>query len=159
MIKNILGCDFKYEDDKMYRLDKRNNKWNCCNDVKPNNFGYIQITINKKNYLLHRVIYKYFNEDFDLKFSYNNEIDHININKSDNRIENLRLVNSSQNNKNKNKFKNCSSKYKGVCWYKITSKWMATITINGKSKNLGYFDIEEDAYLAYKKVNDEIMNI
>jgi hypothetical protein len=34
MIKNILGADFKYEDDKMYRLHKQSKKWNCCNDNK-----------------------------------------------------------------------------------------------------------------------------
>jgi hypothetical protein len=155
MIKNILECDFKYENDKMYRLDKRNNKWSCCNDSKPGRDGYIRIEINKKMYSLHRIIYKYFNEDFDLTYSHNNQIDHIDINKLNNKIENLRIVNQSQNQRNKNKRQNCSSKYKGVSWSKPNSKWKAAITINGKSKYLGYFDNEEDAYFAYKKVNDE----
>ena len=103
MIKNILNCDFKYENDKMYRFNKKHNKWNCLNDNKPNKFRYIRICINKKHYALHRIIYKYFNEDWDISYSHNNQIDHININSLDNRIENLRVVDSSQNQRNQKK--------------------------------------------------------
>ena len=46
MIKNILECDFKYEDDKMYRKFKT--KWICCNDNKSEKLGYIRISINNK---------------------------------------------------------------------------------------------------------------
>ena len=159
MIKNILGSDFKYENDKLYRLDKRNNKWSCCNDNKPSGKGYIPIKINKKIYKLHRLIYKYHNEEWDMIYSHNNEIDHININPLDNKIENLRILNCSQNCRNQNKKKNCSSKYKGVSWSKVISKWRAQIKINGKTKHLGLFDNEEEAYLAYKKEYDELMNI
>jgi hypothetical protein len=159
MIKNILGIDFKYENDKLYRLSKKTNKWCCCNDLKSHN-GYIRITINKKMYLLHRLIYKYFNEEWDITdSSYNNLIDHFDINPLNNRIENLRVVNNSINNRNKNKFKNCSSKYKGVSWNKQRNKWKVSITIDGKSKHLGLFDNEEEANECYKKVYDEIMNI
>ena len=157
MIKNILGYDFKYEDDKMYRLHKYTNKWNCCNDLKGNKKGYIRIAINKKRYYLHRIIYKYFNEEWDITYSHSNQIDHIDINPSNNRIENLRIVNNSQNLKNRNKFKNCSSKFKGVSWNKQNNKWKAHISINGKSKHLGYFEKEEEAAEAYKKKYDEIM--
>ena len=159
MIKNILGVDFKYEDDKLYRLHKQSKKWRCCNDNKPEKLGYIRIKINKKLYALHRLIYKYHNEDFDLTYSYNNEIDHININSLDNRIENLRLATCSQNTRNQNKRKNCSSKYKGVSWDKQNNKWGAQIRINGKTKHLGSFTNEDEAYLAYKKKYDELMNI
>lgn len=158
MIKNILGCDFKYEDNKLYRLNKYTYEWTCCNDNKPNK-GYITIRINKKHYLLHRLVYKYHNDDFDITdTSYNNLIDHININPLDNKIENLRVVNHSQNCRNQNKKKNCSSKYKGVSWDKRNSKWEARIRIDGKKKHLGNFINEEEAHLAYKKVYDELMN-
>ena len=159
MIKNILGTDFKYEDDKLYRLHKQSKIWNCCNDLKGNKKGYIQICINNKKYLLHRVIYKYFNEEWDITdSSSNNQIDHIDINPINNRIENLRRVNQSQNNRNQNKRKNCSSQYKGVSWHKRDSKWFAQIRIDGKLKHLGYFTNEEEAYECYKKVYDEIMD-
>ena len=156
MIKNILGCDFKYEDDKMYR--KLKTKWKCCNDIKANK-GYIRIGINKKMYLLHRVIYKYFNDEWDLTDSSSkNQIDHIDINPLDNRIENLRRVNNSQNQRNKNKKKNCSSQYKGVYWHKQNNKWLAYIRIDGKIKHLGSFTNEEEAAEVYKKKYHEIMD-
>tara|TARA_R110000796_G_C14198698_1_gene391546 strand:+ start:7 stop:483 length:477 start_codon:yes stop_codon:yes gene_type:complete len=158
MIKNILGSEFKYENDKIYKLDKRNNKWSCCNDLKTSK-GYISVNINKKLYALHRLIYKYHNEDWDITYSNNNVIDHININPLDNRIENLRLVNKSQNSRNKNKKENCSSKYKGIYWDKSINKWVASIRINYKKKYLGLFDNEEEAHLAYKKAYDELMNL
>jgi len=156
MIKNILGCDFKYENDKLYR--KLKSKWNCCNDIKGHSRGYIQIGINNKLYYLHRVIYKYFNEEWDITdSSSNNQIDHININPLDNRIENLRVLTHSQNNRNQKKRKNCSSQYKGVNWNKQNNKWKAQININGKVKYLGLFTNEEEAAETYKKINNEIM--
>tara|TARA_R110000796_G_scaffold31159_1_gene82892 strand:- start:1266 stop:1739 length:474 start_codon:yes stop_codon:yes gene_type:complete len=155
-MKNILGIAFKYEDDKLYRLNKYTNEWSCCSNLKGNNKGYIRIKINKKMYYLHRLIYKYFNEEWDLTdTSYNNLIDHIDINPSNNKIENLRIVNNSQNTRNQNKKENCSSTYRGVCWHKSNSKWGASICINYKLKHLGYFANEEEAHLAYKKVYDE----
>ena len=158
MIKNILGCDFKYENDKMYRLHKQTNKWSCCNDLKPRPIGYIRIEINNKCYYLHRIIYKYFNEDWDINNNpRKNPIDHININTLDNRIENLRLVTVSQNSRNINKRPNSSSKYIGV--RRKYNKWEASITINRKVKYLGLFDTEEEAYECYKKKYDEIMNL
>ena len=157
MIKNILECDFKYEDDKMYRKFKT--KWICCNDNKSEKLGYIRIRINKKLYLLHRVIYKYFNPDWDITdTSNNNLIDHFDIDPTNNKIENLRLATRSQNNRNIKKKENCSSKYRGVFCNKSTSKWRASIRINSKAKHLGYFINEEEAYLAYKKACDELMN-
>ena len=156
MIKNILGVGFEYEEDKLSRELKT--KWNCCNDLKVNTNGYIKIKINKKIYYLHRVIYKYFNEEWDITdISHNNQIDHININPLDNRIENLRVLTHSQNNRNQKKRKNCSSQYKGVYWHKQNNKWLAYIRIDGKIKHLGSFTNEEEAAEAYKKINNEIM--
>jgi hypothetical protein len=159
MIKNILGCEFKYEDDKMYRFDNKHKKWNCCNDNKVNNSGYIHIGINKKKYRLHRLIYKYHNEDWDITdISLNNLIDHKDINKTNNKIENLRILNHSQNQRNIKKRENCSSKYMGVSWNKQKNKWTAQIQINNKVKNLGYFDNEEEAREAYQIAYNELMN-
>jgi len=158
MIKNILGCDFKYENDKMYRLNKRTNEWSCLNDNKPMPL-YIRIVINDKKYLLHRIIYKYFNPDWDITdTSTNNYIDHKDQNKLNNKIENLRVFNNSQNQRNKNKKSNCSSKYTGVNKLKNDKKWRARISINGISQHLGLFDTEEEAYNEYKKKYDELMN-
>lgn len=67
-------------------------------------------------------------------------IDHINQNKSDNRISNLRSANHSINAQNKNDAKGYS-KYK--------EKWRARIKINQKDIILGFFDNEDDARKAY----------
>ena len=156
MIKNILGCDFKYEDDKMYRLHKYRKKWNCCSNNKSNT-KYIQIKINKKMYYLHRIIYKYHNDDWDITdISKNNYIDHIDNNTTNNKIENLRVLTSSQNNRNRKKKENCINEYIGV--EKSDNKWRARITINGKKIHLGMFDTELEAHLAYQKKYNELMN-
>lgn len=78
------------------------------------------------------------------------DIDHINGNGLDNRKCNLRICTHSENHQNRNKISTKStSKYKGVYWYKSTSKWRALIQINGKQKSLGYFEREIEAAKAY----------
>tara|TARA_R110000782_G_scaffold35048_2_gene83985 strand:+ start:43 stop:570 length:528 start_codon:yes stop_codon:yes gene_type:complete len=158
MIKNILGAEFKYEDDKMYRLHKQNKIWNCCNDMKPEKNGYIRIRIDNKKYLLHRLIYKYHNENWDITDrSKNNQIDHIDINETNNKIENLRVLTSSQNLRNKNKKENSNNKYRGV--YKSSkNRWRARISIGGENKHLGVFKTELEAHLVYEKKCKELMN-
>lgn len=78
------------------------------------------------------------------------EVDHINGDKLDNRRENLRLVNRSQNMWNRKKQKG-TSKYKGVYWNRRCRKWFAQIQHNGKFHYLGLHDNEEDAALAYQE--------
>jgi hypothetical protein len=41
------------------------------------------------------------------------------------------------------------TKAKGYCWHKPAKKWMAYIRLNGKGKNLGYYDTEDEARQAY----------
>ena len=65
-------------------------------------------------------------------------------------------MNHSENNRNRNKFKNCSSKYKGVYWDINLNKWLSQININNKKKYLGSFETEEEAYLVYKKEYDNL---
>ena len=67
-------------------------------------------------------------------------------------------MNSSQNQRNKNKRENCSSKFIGVSWHKPNRKWEAQISIVGKVKHLGLFDTEEEAHLVYQIQYDKIMN-
>ena len=74
-------------------------------------------------------------------------VDHINGNTLDNRKCNLRQITQSQNTLNRSS-KKSSSKYIGVYYHKITKKWAATISIDGKSIYLGIFDREQDAALA-----------
>jgi len=79
-------------------------------------------------------------------------VDHINHNGLDNRRANLRPADKKQNAYNRRKSKNKKGKYKGVYWHKHSNKWYAVIWIDGRMKNLGYFDSEEDAAKTYDKI-------
>ena len=107
------------------------------------NNGYIAIHFDGKRYLAHRLawlyIYGYFPE---------NNIDHINRNKKDNRISNLREVSQQCNIRNSKLRKTNKSGVTGVCWYKNAGKWLAHIKINNKAVHLGRFDDKKDAVRA-----------
>lgn len=75
-------------------------------------------------------------------------VDHVDNDKSNNRLENLQLI-SQRENTSKDK-KGYSSQYVGVTWHKATSKWVSRIVIEGKSKYLGLFTNEIEAAEAYQ---------
>lgn len=77
------------------------------------------------------------------------QIDHINHDRKDNRIENLREASASENGKNRRSRPNASSKYLGVCFDEKRNKWRAEITDMYKKKSLGRFSTEEEAATAY----------
>lgn len=110
------------------------------------NTGYTMIGINKKNYLAHRLAWLYVYGKFP-----KNGTDHINRNKSDNRIENLRDVNQLENMKNKSKYKNNKSGIIGVNWHKRDKKWMVQIQINNKKIHFGCFELKVDAIKVRKQ--------
>ena len=70
------------------------------------------------------------------------EIDHIDRNRSNNKISNLRYVTKSKNQHNRNNTK-------GYCLDKENNKFLSPISLNNKSIHLGYFDTEEEAKQAY----------
>jgi len=73
-------------------------------------------------------------------------IDHINGDKGDNRIANLRSVSNAENRKNQATRKDNTSGVQGVYWDRRNQKWMAKIQVEGKTVNLGrYSSIEEAA--------------
>jgi hypothetical protein len=109
--------------------------------------GYIQIKIDGKLYKAHRLAWLYVYKEFP-----ENEIDHINEIKDDNRIVNLRLATKRQNMQNiSNPRADNKSGYLGVCWHNRYKKWYAQISINNKKKYLGYFNTAEEASKAYIK--------
>jgi hypothetical protein len=117
--------------------------------------GYFRATINKKIYLAHRIIFM-MHHGFVPKI-----IDHINGNRSDNRIDNLRVASNNQNAWNRIANKNSTNPIKGIRLHK-DNKWEARIQVNKKSKYLGVFDDIELAELvvveARNKYHKEFAN-
>jgi hypothetical protein len=126
----------------------RNDKTNKIMKLS-NRRGYLRIGLRKdgiqKYFSLHQLMGLHFIPNP------NNypQIDHINGEKNDNRLENLRWCNQSQNERNKKKRANCSSQYLGVRWK--NKKWEAEIKINGKKKYLGRFNTELEAFNCWKQ--------
>lgn len=108
-----------------------------------NSKGYIQIIINKARYKAHRLawlyVYGYFPE---------NEIDHINRVRHDNRIDNLREVSRSCNVRNIGNPCHNTSGVKGVVWHGQNKKWRAQISIKNRCIYIGTFDDFGEAVFA-----------
>ena len=114
-------------------------KWNV------NQYGY---AMKQNKDIIHRYIIEYFEKKVIPK---NYVIDHINHIRLDNRVENLRISSISENNHNRTKRKNTSSKYIGVSYSKYASKWSSLITFEKKRYNIGNFSTEKEAAEAYNK--------
>lgn len=105
----------------------------------------------KENKTLHLLVAKtFFNHFSD---GHTIVIDHINGDKTNNNINNLRMVTHRDNisvcyRKNKDSI---TSSLPGVSWFCRDNKWQAGICINGKRKNLGLFNSETEAYDVYQK--------
>lgn len=108
--------------------------------------GYRNVRIDMKYYLEHRVIWIMHIGDIPEGYF----IDHRDNIKDNNDIDNLRLATRPQNHYNVPRKKNNTSGYKGVSFRRKTGKWMPTIRMNGKSKNLGSYDTPEQAHEVYK---------
>ena len=84
-------------------------------------------------------------------------VDHINHDKQDNNVENLRIT--TQRGNCSNRSKQYTSKYVGVSWHKPMGKWQAKIKINGKENYLGLFTNELEASNAYQEKLKEVSNV
>ena len=109
-----------------------------------NGSGYVQIKLTGKCYQAHRLAWLYEYGVFPVA-----DIDHIDQDKTNNRIANLRTATRSENKQNVGLQRNNTSGYKGVVWAKHVSKWRAEIKINRKLRHLGYFTDVVDATAAY----------
>lgn len=112
--------------------------------------GYEMVSLSKngkvRKFTVHRLVLKTFVCD-DKRM-----IDHINSVRSDNRLINLQYITNQQNvlkgNSIKKKRLNCHSKFVGV--YKDKNKWNSSIKVNGHNFNLGNFEHEYSALIAYE---------
>ena len=106
--------------------------------------GYVQIgfSVNGKSYMFsaHRLAWLYEYGGFPSE-----NLDHLNHNKTDNSIINLRIATNRENLRNQSMSSNNTTGYTGVSFNKHADKYEAYITVNYKRKHLGCFENVEDA--------------
>ena len=148
-IKSIF--DYDEASGKLYW--KVNRKGHCVKD-KPVGYlgsnGYLRTTVCCKHYFNHRLIwfyhYGYFPESF---------IDHIDKDRLNNRIENLREVTHQCNLRNSKLNKNNKSGIKGVFLFK--KEWIAQIQVNKKTIRL-YKGLDREEAIAHRLAGEQAIN-
>lgn len=119
--------------------------------------GYYSCALNKNNkskhFLTHRLLAKEFiNNPLNKKC-----VNHIDSERTNNKLENLEWVSHRENNCHRKLTKNTTSKYTGVHFNKSVKKWCSNIFLNKKLIHLGTFLTEEEAYKKrcdFEKEND-----
>ena len=127
-------------------------RWKVCHHKSragtiaghPSNEGYIVIKFGKHIYRAHRLAWFYVYGQWP-----NNQIDHIDGDKSNNQIANLREATNAQNMCNKRAHRDNPSGLKGVTFHKLSGKWGAQIMVNYRKIWLGVFDDKLTAHAAY----------
>lgn len=101
--------------------------------------NYLHIQIMGRKYKAHRVAW------FLYYGCWPRELDHIDHDRSNNKLKNLREVTSTENSKNRSRRSNNTSEKVGVSFYKPNGRWCAKIQDSGIQKHLGYFETKEEA--------------
>lgn len=117
----------------------------------PHSAGYIAINMSEYPYLAHRLVWLWLYGRLP-----KNEIDHINHNRKDNRLCNLREVSGAENKRNASKRVDNKSGYVGICWSSRRNKWRANIFTNHKQYFLGEFRDISDAIAARKRAEIDL---
>jgi hypothetical protein len=141
LTQDYLKQLFTYDNGKLFWRVSRTNSVRIGNEAGStrNDNGRRIINLDGKVVYAHRMIFLFHHGWLPA------EIDHIDRNPSNNRIENLRSVTRAENQRNTGLRKDNTSGVKGVCWYEPTKRWTAQIRINGVRKRLGYFKNLEEA--------------
>jgi hypothetical protein len=146
LTKEYLQKLFEYKDGQLYWNEPPRLKGKVAGGSRNDGYKTIQIKIAKNSFqriLAHRVI-------FMMHYGYMPEVvDHIDRNRGNNRIENLRQCTFQQNLWNQSVRKNTKSGYKGVYWSEKINVWNVYIAVDKKLKYFGsYKDIKEAAKIA-----------
>ena len=125
---------FYYQDGKLMRKHSSGNYKAHTEVGSSAGSRYAATTFKGKRMLVHRIIYAIMHNEMP------EMLDHINGNSLDNRIENLRKANASQNGQNKKTMPSNKSGAKNVHWLNSRNKWRVCIRINKTIKHIGLFD-------------------
>lgn len=160
-VRNLLFYDFdrgtllwKKRASELFKTDRDMAAWNTRYAGQRafgtiGRSGYFQGAIFGRVYKAHRVIWLLHTGAWPTL-----EIDHINGDKLDNRIRNLREASRAENCRNKGITRANTSGFKGVYWDRSRLKWAAVIRDReGKQINLGAFSSPETAHAAYCEVS------
>lgn len=138
----------------------KNNKNNKTLKPIKDSWGYSRVNLynnrKRKTFKIHHLVCNHFMDNFE-----NNIIDHIDRNKENNNINNLRIANTSLNALNTNKKPNTTSKFRCCYFDKKQNKFIVRIRINSNEKKyLGSFSNELDAGLCYNRyiINNNLVN-
>jgi hypothetical protein len=140
--KEAQEC-FDYKDGILYwkfRAANRIKVGSPAGSIDPST-GYHKTYVYGKFYKTHRVIFLY-HHGYLPEF-----VDHIDGDKINNKIDNLRPTTKSQNAMNQKVRADNKSGTKGVRWHKRDKKWLVQLTVNSKTHSFGYFEEKELAEL------------
>ena len=133
---------FEYKDGALYRK-KGGAGFNAGLAGGVGAQGYFYLRVKGKKHKLHRVIYLMFHGVLPV------QIDHIDGDPANNRIENLRAATNAQNCRNRKTKKTNTSGVKNVSWHKPLNKWRVQIGVDNKIRHIGYFeDLDLAAFVA-----------
>lgn len=119
-----------------------------------NKYGYHTVTLYKNGIRKFKTVHRLVAQEFILNPNNYKEVNHIDLNKSNNNTNNLEWCNREQNINHYYANSNKSSKYKGVSYSKERKKWCAFVDINKKRFSLGRFKTELEA----KEYRDNFIN-
>ncbi|EBX3325715.1 HNH endonuclease [Salmonella enterica subsp. enterica serovar Java] len=111
--------------------------------------GYYHVSVNGRKMLVHRIVWIMHNGSIPAGL----EVDHIDRNRGNSTLSNLRLVTSTENNINQSLRSDNKSGAVGVCRHR--NKWRAYIKLHGKEKHLGLFDSVAEAVIVRKAAEKE----
>jgi hypothetical protein len=148
---DVLKELFEYRDGCLYwRVSrgpsvKAGSKAGCVNGE-----GYMVVGLNYRKFLVHRIAWAlHGNAPVPL-------LDHVNGDKTDNRIENLRIGNPEMNMQNMRLRRDSTSGIKGVSWHKQSNRWTGQVWHRNKIYLAGSFTDKEECAAAVRKLREEL---